>query len=249
MERKNISLSYGIHRSPSIGADGELSECVNLIPKNGELTSVLPPKDTGIMLDEGELLLFVHNTSKYKNYIYAVGNTIKAFRITDGEREDFPFSHALENDESISHMQSIGNTLIGITNKSLQYFLFKDNTYRYLGNKGPELDMSFGLHGYLYESEEITVDISKNFLPEPADNPLFNMFTFPVEAQQQISEQLSPQDKRIYQLYQIIWEFHGVVLREVCLPDDQRLLYAIHPYTYDAEQRQVSLSAMFHAEV
>ncbi|MEO5026451.1 hypothetical protein [Bacteroides stercoris] len=192
MERKNISLSYGIHRSPSIGADGELSECVNLIPKNGELTSVLPPKDTGIMLDEGELLLFVHNTSKYKNYIYAVGNTIKAFRITDGEREDFPFAHALENDESISHMQSIGNTLIGITNKSLQYFLFKDNTYRYLGNKGPELDMSFGLHGYLYESEEITVDISKNFLPEPADNPLFNMFTFPVEAQQQISEQLSP---------------------------------------------------------
>lgn len=96
MERKNISLSYGIHRSPSIGADGELSECVNLIPKNGELTSVLPPKDTGIMLDEGELLLFVHTTSRYKNYIYAVGNTIKAFSITDGERKDYPLYMSLK---------------------------------------------------------------------------------------------------------------------------------------------------------
>lgn len=39
MEQQDISLSYGIHRSPSIGNEGELSECVNLIPKNGELVN------------------------------------------------------------------------------------------------------------------------------------------------------------------------------------------------------------------
>lgn len=196
MERKNISFSYGIHRSPSIGTEGELSECVNLIPKNGELTNILPPKDTGITLNEGEILLFVHNTSEYENYICVSGKDLKAFRIADGNRTDYPAIHTLDTDEDIKQVQSIGNTIICISNKALQYFLFKDNAYIYLGNKAPELNISFGLYGNRVESEEITVDISKNNMQEP-ESTLLNFFTFPAEAQQQIFEQLTP---RINQL-------------------------------------------------
>ena len=50
MEQQDISLSYGIHRSPSIGNEGELSECVNLIPKNGELVNIQPVSYTHLTL-------------------------------------------------------------------------------------------------------------------------------------------------------------------------------------------------------
>ena len=40
MEQQDISLSYGIHRSPSIGNEGELSECVNQKDDNGNMVKM-----------------------------------------------------------------------------------------------------------------------------------------------------------------------------------------------------------------
>ena len=59
MEQKNISFSYGVSRSPSIANDGELSECVNMIPKKGELVPLNRPCQFA-ELAEGEELLHVH---------------------------------------------------------------------------------------------------------------------------------------------------------------------------------------------
>lgn len=69
MEQKNISFGYGIHRTPTLGNDGELSECVNLIPENGELVNIQPSKPLGIKLDADETLLAVHETAEFKHYI------------------------------------------------------------------------------------------------------------------------------------------------------------------------------------
>ena len=44
LQQANISLDKGIFRTPSMGADGELSECVNLIPHAGELVRIHEPQ-------------------------------------------------------------------------------------------------------------------------------------------------------------------------------------------------------------
>lgn len=74
METKNasISLGYGIHRSPSIGNPGELSDCVNLIPKDGEMVNLLPPKDKGIVLNEDEVLMAMHRSNAFNHPHYLV---------------------------------------------------------------------------------------------------------------------------------------------------------------------------------
>ena len=69
MEQKNIPLNYGIHRSPSIPQDGQLSECVNLTTRDGELKNIIPPQEIGRTLNDGEKLIFLHATAKYRNYI------------------------------------------------------------------------------------------------------------------------------------------------------------------------------------
>lgn len=85
----NIPLGYGIHRTPSIGTDGELSECVNLIPKHGELVNIQPPKDitfTGssdepvekkVSLGSQDTLMAVHKTSLYTHYIVLTDSSIR----------------------------------------------------------------------------------------------------------------------------------------------------------------------------
>lgn len=44
LEQKNISLDKGIVRTPSLGQEGELSECVNLIPHAGEMVRIHEPQ-------------------------------------------------------------------------------------------------------------------------------------------------------------------------------------------------------------
>lgn len=71
-----IPLGKGIHRSPSIPVDGELSECVNLVPKGEELTGMPVPVDTGITLEsgKGETLACVHHVGTSKHYITIIDN-------------------------------------------------------------------------------------------------------------------------------------------------------------------------------
>ena len=63
-----------------------MSECVNLIPKNGELVNILPPKEIGITLPESDaVLVFYHRTSLFVHYIYrAVGGNTLFFIDADG---------------------------------------------------------------------------------------------------------------------------------------------------------------------
>ena len=52
-ERAVIPFGKGIHRNPSVGSDGELSECVNLLPKGEEMTGMPMPVDTGMSIRHG----------------------------------------------------------------------------------------------------------------------------------------------------------------------------------------------------
>ena len=48
---------------------------------------------------------------------------------------------------SIYQFNSIGNTLVILTNDGVYYYLWKDSGYQFLGNHIPELPISFGLQG------------------------------------------------------------------------------------------------------
>lgn len=170
MEQKNISLSYGIHRSPSLGSDGELSELVNLIPQKGELVNLQPPKETGKTLADSEKLIYIHATSSYKNYILLSEDEDKnlSLRYT---AEDNPSEtksiHTLPQGTDIKQLQSIGNTLVLITDKGIEYVLFEEGTYKYIGNNIPDLELYFSLeakHKVHYTNKDVTLG---------GDDPIF----------------------------------------------------------------------------
>lgn len=152
MERKNISFSYGIRRSPSIGNEGELSECVNLIPTNGELMNIQPPKDLGIVLREDEKLLYIHSTSGYKNYIILRSDKIVALKDGDTYSKEF---YTLN--EELLKIESLGNTLIILTSSGVNYALYSSGEYILLGQRPPILPISFRLNGGVKTEDTISI--------------------------------------------------------------------------------------------
>ena len=74
IQQSDIPFSKGMHRNPSSPGEGELSECVNLMPRNGELVGMPVPQPTGITFqgDGGgkeETLVCVHTVGTEKHYI------------------------------------------------------------------------------------------------------------------------------------------------------------------------------------
>lgn len=140
MEQKNISFNKGIHRTPSIGDSGELSECVNLIPRFGELQNIEPPKLlTGFTLSTGHELIYVHKkagANSYTNYITKYNGGIYYNNTTP-----------IDSITPLS-VTSIGNTLCIATSNGTYYYLWESNKYLNLGNRIPDIELSFGLCGF-----------------------------------------------------------------------------------------------------
>lgn len=155
MEQQDISLSYGIHRSPSIGNEGELSECVNLIPKNGELVNIQPPKELGITLPEGSILMYVHRTKDLLHYIFFQTNVLR-YADTHGTTH---LIGANQYDKIPKAITSIGNTLIVISEDPIRYLLWDREFYKELGDKPPFPILSFGLVGSLDKTEQLSVSV------------------------------------------------------------------------------------------
>lgn len=153
MEHQDISLSYGIHRSPSIGSEGELSECVNLIPKNGELVNIQPPKELDITLPEGSILMYVHRTKDFLHYIFFQTNVLR-YADTDGTTH---LIGANQYDKIPKSIASIGNTLIVISDNPIRYLLWDGEFYKELGEKPPFPILSFGLVGHFVSSDTVTM--------------------------------------------------------------------------------------------
>lgn len=71
-EQKTIVLNKGIRRTPTGSDVGELTECVNLIAKNGELVNAPTMTQVpGVTIPDGYTLVYIHKTSEGDNYILA----------------------------------------------------------------------------------------------------------------------------------------------------------------------------------
>lgn len=163
MEQEVVNLNKGISRSPSFGESGEMSELVNLIPKNGELVAIAPPRDLGIEMGELERLVYIHETYTFRNYIVVSQQPRESpilyyFTDKDNERQNCFHESSLENIISVS---SIGNTLIINTDKGLFYSIWRDGRYVSLGDL-PEVNISFGLHDWGLTNSDGSCDVSSD---------------------------------------------------------------------------------------
>ena len=169
MEQQDISLSYGIRRSPSIGSEGELSECVNLIPRNGELVNIQPPKALGITLPSGARLVFVHRTTSFVHYLYITSTNALCYTDGAGATSELEGTYA-----DLLSIQNVGNTLICLTERGMFYYLWDvaADDYKYIGTKPPFPVLAFGLKGEFVKTDWVELDMpEKNYVRDPS-NPL-----------------------------------------------------------------------------
>lgn len=158
-ERLNISLDKGVHRTPTIGEEGQLSECVNMIPRNGQLTPLRAPSEHYHYVSDRYHLIYIHENAGYKHYIHAVELTDNIFKLYWSD--DDPAGEIGVGDmteltgitvgslDNIYHISHIGNTVIFLTDSGVKMQVFKGNAYKYLSGQIPELDISFGLNTWL----------------------------------------------------------------------------------------------------
>lgn len=165
MQRKNISLDKGIHRTPTLGEDGELSELVNMIPRNGQLVPIRDCTASFSYSDTSWTLLYVHINSGYRHYLHArsvaaSGQTAAHVELywsdaTSGEPTS-PFTPdpsskiqgiELPSLEDLYKVVSIGDTLILSISTGLKMCVYRPNASKYDIVEGtiPELNLSFGL--------------------------------------------------------------------------------------------------------
>lgn len=117
---KIISFGKGIRRQPSVGEDGELSELVNLIPKNGELVNVRDMKEEFRI--NGKLLA-VHELTGLRNYIIKIDD-ILYFSNNEGD-EDIEIGRYGE----IKSVTTIGNTVVISAANGMHYAIWNGSNY------------------------------------------------------------------------------------------------------------------------
>ena len=173
MEQQDISLSYGIRRSPSIGSEGELSECVNLIPRNGELVNIQPPKALGISLPSGARLVFVHRTTSFVHYLYLTSANALCYTDGAGATSELEGTYA-----DLLSIQNVGNTLICLTERSMFYHLWDvaADDYKYIGTKPPFPVLAFGLKATSTTTNWETITLADELSISPS--PDWNLFSF-----------------------------------------------------------------------
>ena len=152
METKDIAFT-GIGRAVSDLdiQDGELSVSHNIIRDNGAMKPIWVPEDL-FELEEGESLIYIHRVSGKTNFIITKNGVLFFFPGNDKERV------FIASVSDIKDVSSIGNTLVLTTGQGLHYILYKDEGYKNLGTKPPEIVLRFHLESELMKGELFKMD-------------------------------------------------------------------------------------------
>lgn len=150
-ERKVITFAEGIVTTPSSGKDGEMKDCVNVMPVGGELRNVEEMKEqTGYQLrSAADTLLYVHKVlSGEEHVIYEEGGDVFWKLPEETDQSTQHVAVRLDNDEDVVSASSMNNVLIVLTTKELKYLLWKEGDYHAFDSSlGRGLDLRFGLVG------------------------------------------------------------------------------------------------------
>ena len=150
----------GIHRTPSLPADGQLDYLVNLIPHDGELRPIPATEQLADTLQEGDVLLCVHHTNadvpghRRHLIVKTTGGSshVLACYDADGHR-----SVIATLSTTINAVQPAGNVLViscgDEASRQTMYAVFSprhdtaatESGYAFVGAAFPSLDLQFQL--------------------------------------------------------------------------------------------------------
>lgn len=142
--------------------DGELAAAVGLVPEDGALNPIAPPK-TLFTLSAGQRVVVLHTTSVFTHYIIQDEANNLFWRTLDDATLR---SVAALGDVIIHQITTIGNTIVALCENGIHYMLWSaDNqSYVYLGNKIPECPISFGLNGESRHFADLNDEEGADFL-------------------------------------------------------------------------------------
>lgn len=131
-------------------SDGQLATAIGLVSEDDALKGVPQPQVVGASLGNRRVF-FLHATSLYRHYI--VVNTGATYLYWIDEEYligDYTPQQVEQHLVEITHtigtvltVIAVGNTLAVMTDRGLYYFLWKNNAYKNLGQKPPELEIRF----------------------------------------------------------------------------------------------------------
>ena len=138
-------------------SDGDAALLLNLIPEDGALKPVMPPKEVMALQDKMHIT-YIHKTTSFRHYIIHDDANKKLVWTSDGKT--FSDLYTL-GDIPLHQVNAIGNTLMALTKDGTHYFLWDNakQSYKHLGTHLPELPITFGLKGEVVKTEEFNVDL------------------------------------------------------------------------------------------
>lgn len=164
--RKELKYGgYSASPSDHETLEGDLAVAMNLIPEHNTIRPVLPPTvvaaipgDPYYPNDKGRAILCIHETSTYKHFIVAIEYeglyNVKYYSLYWWGGEENDRLHRIGGNITFSEIYSVepvGNTLVALAGDGVHYILWSvdSNDYRYLGQKPPRIDITFGLSSEL----------------------------------------------------------------------------------------------------
>lgn len=201
MNYENILLK-GVTRKPddSLSSNGELAVALDLVHDGDGLRTGEQP--TQLFTTEGKSVIFIHQNAGYKHYIsYAIANNVTTLYYRVGTSGADTAIHTLTG--GITAISSVGNTIIVNDGTGLNYILWdaSQQTYRFLGQKPPFINIRFGLISefccypetssiapvleFSIDEREVPIPtyLQNNWVvpPKPLANSSFHSFTFSME--------------------------------------------------------------------
>ena len=173
--------------------DGDLAAVLNLMPEKGTLHPVTEAKEVAT-LNENEKVLFIHETKQGNHYIILNTNDHCLYWIPENGTSATTRNQLVDYASYQEPLQvtAIGNTLIVIRENGMYYHLWKsgDGNYDYLGNKLPNVEISFGLVGHprLYSVSDESHSTFTITFDTISSNDLDDQFS--ETTQRQITEQV-----------------------------------------------------------
>ena len=131
-------------------ADGGLAESLNVHLDENEQAPTLPPEDITELYFRTTYrgpALFIHKGLGYDNLIFLLESD-GVVMAAPKEEGDLLTLFLLENGEKINGVKSVGNTLVFSTSRRMMYVLYKDGTYKELGEQIPIPALEFRTRHY-----------------------------------------------------------------------------------------------------
>lgn len=144
--------------------DGDLAAALNLIPEDGHLKPILPPKEL-FQIVEPYNIFYIHGD----RYIIADSSQLSGastlFWIAKSDTQSqslvtvtADMLHLIGSFSGIMQISSLGNTLIVLDNNGINFCYWSNGSYSNLGNHLPEISAHF-------EIEEVTKEDSISSMP------------------------------------------------------------------------------------